>query len=175
MKKSLFTPTFFEGDVAYLGQQNQSGLNLLIISDYACSHLIYQSTNSAHFNKRNFKIIYRSLRKIISSGGSRIILNNIPKTHRLISPLMASWDPVSHEAPNPIQVCLLIDRMLIFFISVSRDTNYGVLEVNVYVARCTQKPEFENTWEEIRFVWNIVFSVKFLIAIFCIAIWQLFY
>lgn len=84
---------------------------------------------------------------------------------------MASWDPVSHEAPNPMQVCLLIDRMLIFFISVSRDTNYGVLEVNVYVARCMQKPEFENTWEEIRFVWNIVFSVKFLIAIFCIAIW----
>lgn len=61
---------------------------------------IYQSTDSAHFN------ITSSLpRKIISSGISRIILNNIPKAHTMISPLTACWDLVSQEVPNPIKAC----------------------------------------------------------------------
>lgn len=60
-----------------------------------------------HILMRDFRITSSLPRKIISSGRSRIILNNIPEVHIMISPWMASWDLVGQEVPNPIEVCFI--------------------------------------------------------------------
>lgn len=54
-------------------QAIQTGLYLESVLSF-----IYQSINSAHFNKTEFTHISSSLMKIISSSRSRTILNNIP-------------------------------------------------------------------------------------------------